>query len=63
MLASVVSAEVFDVLRDQPPHEIERVRAALAALPESWEAQRVAAPEDRHTNRAERRANARKRPR
>ncbi|MEA2827537.1 MAG: hypothetical protein QOG43_1976 [Actinomycetota bacterium] len=61
MLASVVSAEVFDVLRDQPPHEIERVRAALAALPESWEAQRVVALEEGHTNRAERRA--RKRPR
>jgi hypothetical protein len=59
MLASVVSAEVFDVLRDQPPHEIERVRTDLAALPESWEAQRAATPEDRHANRAERRARKR----
>ena len=63
MLASVVSTEVFDILRDQAPFEIERVRAALAALPESWEERRAAIPEDRHANRAARRAAARKRPR
>jgi len=61
MLASVVSGEVFDVLRDHAPHQVERMRAALDALPESWEAQRAAAPEDRHLNRAERRAADRKR--
>jgi hypothetical protein len=62
MLASVVSGEVFEALRDQTPHEIERVRAALAELPGSWERQRAAIPEERHMNRSERRAAARKRP-
>jgi hypothetical protein len=62
MLASVVSDEVFEALRNQTPHEIERVRAALADLPDSWERQRAAIPEERHMNRSERRAAARKRP-
>lgn len=62
MLASVVSGEVFEALRNQTPHEIERVRAALAELPDSWERQRAAIPEERHMNRSERRAAARKRP-
>ena len=62
MLASVVSAEVLQAMRNQTPHEIERVRAALAELPESWERQRAAIPEERRVNRSERRAAARKRP-
>lgn len=62
MLASVVSGEVFDALRNRTRHEIERLRAALAELPESWEQQRGAIPEERHMNRSERRAAVRKRP-
>jgi hypothetical protein len=62
MLASVVSGKVFQALRNQTPHEIERVRSALAELPDSWERQRAAIPEERHMNRSERRAAARKRP-
>ena len=62
ILASVVSGEVFEALRNQMPHEIERVRAALAELPDSWERQRAAIPEERHMNRSERRAAARRRP-
>ena len=61
MLASVVSGEVFDVVRAHEPHQVERIRAALDALPESWEAQRAARPEERHLNRTERRAADRKR--
>lgn len=61
MLASVVSGEVFDALRNQTPHEIERLRVALAELPESWEQRRAAIPEERHMNRSERRAAARRR--
>ena len=44
MLASVVSGEVFEALRNQTPHEIEGVRAALAELPDSWERQRATIP-------------------
>ena len=62
MLASVVSGEVFEALRNQTPHAIERVRAALAELPDSWERPRAAIPEERNMNRSERRAAARKRP-
>lgn len=62
MLASVVSGEVFEAVRNQTPHQIERVRAALAELPDSWERQRAAIREERHMNRSERRAAARKRP-
>lgn len=61
MLASVLSDEVFQMLRQHEPHERERVRTALAALPESWEEHRAAISEERHINRAERRAAARKR--
>jgi DNA-binding GntR family transcriptional regulator len=40
MLGSVVSGEVRDILAAGAHHDIERVRQALAALPESWEARR-----------------------
>ncbi len=62
MLASVVSAEVFEIMGHQAPHDIERVRCGLAALPQSWEEARAGIPSERHMNRAERRAAARKRP-
>lgn len=60
MLASVVAGDVFDALKHNAPYDPEKTRAALAALPESWEHQRAAIPADRHLNRAERRAEARK---
>ncbi len=63
MLASVVSNEVFQMLRHHEPHELERVRQALAALPASWDRQRGAIGQERHMNRADRRAAARRRPR
>jgi len=60
MLASVVSEDVYAALHDNQPHNPARTRAALAALPESWELQRAAIPVERHANRAERRAAERK---
>ena len=63
MLASVVSNEVFDILANHEPADLDRMRAELAALPGSWERQRDEIPQQRHLNRAERRAAARKRPR
>jgi Domain of unknown function (DUF1841) len=56
MLMSVVSDELVQAMQpDAAPHDPGRTRAALAALPETWEAQRGTAP----TNRAERRAQQR----
>jgi hypothetical protein len=60
MLASVVAGEVFEIMRQQQPHDIERVRQALAALPGEWEQRRANLPAERHQNRAERRAAARR---
>jgi len=59
MLCSVASGEVFDALKHEQPHDPDRMRAALDALPGSWEELRDRAPEERHENRAERRAAAR----
>jgi len=56
MLMSVVSDELFFAMQpDVAPQDSGRTSAALAALPETWEAQRGTAP----TNRAERRAQQR----
>jgi hypothetical protein len=60
MLASVVTTEVFEIMRHEQPPDIERVRRALAALPGGWEQRRADLPAERHQNRAERRAAARK---
>lgn len=60
-LASVVSAEVFEMMKNRETYDIERVRQALARLPQSWEQHREAIPEERDANRAERRAAARQR--
>jgi hypothetical protein len=60
MLASVVSSDVFDILKSETPHDPDKTRAALDALPSSWEQRRDAIPAERHLNRAERRAAARK---
>lgn len=60
MLASVVAGEVFEIMRHEQPHDIERVRQALAALPGEWEQRRADLPAERHQNRADRRAAARR---
>ena len=60
MLASVVANDVFDILKTETPHDPDKTRAALDALPGSWEERRDAIPAERHLNRAERRAAARK---
>jgi hypothetical protein len=60
MLASVVAGEVFEVMRHEQRHDIQRVRQALAALPGEWEHRRADLPAERHQNRAERRAAARR---
>ena len=61
MLGSVVAEDVYAALRDKLPLDLEKTRAALAALPESWELKRDELPAQRHLNRAERRAAARRR--
>jgi hypothetical protein len=60
LLASVVAEDVDAALRDKLPPDLEKTRAALAALPESWELQRDEIPVQRQLNRVERRAAARK---
>ena len=59
MLMSVLSDELYQAMQGPGaiPQSQERTRAALAALPGSWEAQREVAP----ANRAERRAHQRTR--
>jgi hypothetical protein len=59
MLTSVASADVFDALQGQP-HNPARTLERLAALPETWERRRAELPEERHANRAERRAARRR---
>lgn len=60
MLASVVAGEVFEIMRHQRPHDTQRVRQALAALPGEWEQGGADLPAERYQNRAERRAAARR---
>ena len=60
MLGSVVSGDIYDALRNDRPPDLDKIRAALAALPESWERQRAEIPAQRHENRAERRAAAKR---
>ena len=60
MLASVVSGEVYETLRGGQPADMARFREGLAALPGTWEQLRADIPAQRHQNRAERRAAARK---
>lgn len=61
MLASVVSGDVYRSLHDGVAADPERTRAALAALPASWERERTDIGTERHLNRAERRAAAKRR--
>lgn len=60
MLASVVAGEVFEIIGHEQPHDVHRVREALAALPGEWEQRRADLPAERRQNRAERRAAARR---
>jgi uncharacterized protein DUF1841 len=60
MLGSVVAGEVWRALAGDA-HDIERMRSELAALRESWESWRDEAPLERSRNRAERRAEERRR--
>jgi hypothetical protein len=60
MLASVASAGVYATLVEARPHDLDETRAALKALPKSWERERAEIPEQRHMNRAERRAAQRR---
>ena len=55
MLGSVVSGEIYEVMTERRPADVARMRAAFAALPDSWEAMRSPATEAPR-NRAERRA-------
>jgi len=59
MLALVVSDDVYQILHDQQSADPNQTRAALAALPGSWERQRDDLAAQQHANRAERRAAAR----
>lgn len=43
MLAGVVADELWRTMHDQQPFDLDRFRAGLEALPESWEAQRPGA--------------------
>jgi hypothetical protein len=61
MLGSVASTQVWGALANNAPYDLERVRLELAALPESWEAQAEQWPLERSRNRAERRAEERRR--
>jgi hypothetical protein len=61
MLASVMSDQVHGALTQGKSFDIERFRLELAALPESWEADRETWPAERSRNRAQRRADERHR--
>ena len=60
MLASVVAGEVFEGMLHEQGHDVQRVQQAFAALPGTWEQSRADLPAERHQNRAERRAVARR---
>jgi Domain of unknown function (DUF1841) len=60
MLASVVSDQTYNVLKHGKPFDADRMRADLERLPESWERARSEIPQERHFNRAERRAAQRR---
>jgi hypothetical protein len=60
MLASVTSNALYETLHDNQPADPQAICQGLAALPESWEQQRAEIPEQRHANRAERRAAQRR---
>jgi hypothetical protein len=65
MLSSVVASDVWRALsggeEHDEGHDLERVRTALAALPGTWEIRRDEIPLERSRNRAERRAEERRR--
>jgi hypothetical protein len=59
MLGSVVSDDIYKALRGEA-QDAERTRQALAALPGDWEERRAGLGQERHANRAERRAARRR---
>jgi len=59
MLSSVVAGDACRALSGED-HDLDRVRAELAALPATWESQRDEIPLERSRNRAERRAEERR---
>jgi hypothetical protein len=63
MLMSVLSEELFGAMRapGSTPQDPGRIRAALAALPGTWDAQRQATPVNRAERRAQQRAHRRRR--
>lgn len=68
MLSRVVAGEVWQTLHGQRPFDLDRFRAGLAALPDSWEDERTQAAAGPSApsapppmNRAQRRAAARQR--
>jgi hypothetical protein len=60
MLASVMSDQVWGSMTKGESFNIDRLRLELAALPESWEADRDTWPAERSRNRAQRRAEERR---
>lgn len=61
MLMSAVSDEIFHAMQpDATPQDPGRTRAALAALPGSWEAQRETQPQKRAERRAQQRTHRRR---
>lgn len=60
MLASVMSDQVWGSMTKGESFDMDRVRLELAALPESWEADRDTWPAERSRNRAQRRAEERR---
>jgi hypothetical protein len=56
----VVSDQTYNVLKHGKPVDADRMRADLERLPESWERVRSEIPQERHFNRAERRAAQRR---
>jgi len=59
MLGSVAAGEIYEAMSKRRPADLPRMRAAFAALPESWENDRPP-PADAPRNRAERRAARRR---
>jgi hypothetical protein len=63
MLGAAVSTQIWEALHDRREYDADEHRAALAALPESWERQRPGGPappavRDAHASEAKRRRKA-----
>jgi hypothetical protein len=60
MLGSVVRDQTYNVLKHGKPFDADSMRADLERLPESWARARSEIPQERHFNRAKRRAAQRR---